>query len=349
MNNIGQRIKELRHKRDLTQEKLADWLCVSYQAVSKWECGVANPDITMIGPLTKVLGVTADELLGLAGTGDADRRAELEAAYRKTWNTGDIDERMRIAETAVNEFPGEMEYLEWLGGCFYIRAFSFEGEEFRAELERSVKCYETVIEEAEQGTVRNGAISGIVMSLRALDREDEGLKYAEMYPDFQGLDKADVMSFCLKGDAWVKNSQEYLNRLVGRLSTEMMSMAPKYRRVLIDFIKLMIPDGNYLYYHTDLCRAYIHVARDLAGSGDLDGAMETLRTSRNHAVEFDRMCDEPGIYRYTSPYLDMVEVDPRNFCRTGTTTELEDFREMVSGSAQFAPLRDRADFLALLD
>ena len=52
---IGERIKQLRKKNDLTQEKLADYLCVSYQAVSKWECGLSSPDLALIVPLAKLL------------------------------------------------------------------------------------------------------------------------------------------------------------------------------------------------------------------------------------------------------------------------------------------------------
>ena len=61
MYNIGQKIKELRKKNDLTQEKLADYLGVSYQAVSKWETGVNTPDLSLIGPLTKLLHVKSCE------------------------------------------------------------------------------------------------------------------------------------------------------------------------------------------------------------------------------------------------------------------------------------------------
>ncbi|MBO5299217.1 MAG: helix-turn-helix transcriptional regulator, partial [Clostridia bacterium] len=48
MNNIGQRIRELRKKNDLTQEVLADFLGVTYKAVSKWECGLSMPDLSLI-------------------------------------------------------------------------------------------------------------------------------------------------------------------------------------------------------------------------------------------------------------------------------------------------------------
>ena len=42
MDHIGQKIKDLRKKADLTQDRLADYLGVSAQAVSKWELGVSH-------------------------------------------------------------------------------------------------------------------------------------------------------------------------------------------------------------------------------------------------------------------------------------------------------------------
>lgn len=65
MLKIGEKIKELRKSQDVTQEKLADYLNISYQAVSKWENGLALPDITLLPQLANFFGVTADELLGV--------------------------------------------------------------------------------------------------------------------------------------------------------------------------------------------------------------------------------------------------------------------------------------------
>jgi len=108
---LGERIKELRKKNDLTQEKLADFLCVSYQAVSKWECGLSSPDLSLIVPLSKLLHVTTDELLGAAAEEVDSRYTQLKKEYDATFRTGDLEERLRITETAVREYPGDMEWL----------------------------------------------------------------------------------------------------------------------------------------------------------------------------------------------------------------------------------------------
>ena len=60
---IGKRIGLLRRQKGLTQEELANHMGVSPQAVSKWENDQTCPDISALPKLSKLLGVTVDELL----------------------------------------------------------------------------------------------------------------------------------------------------------------------------------------------------------------------------------------------------------------------------------------------
>lgn len=62
-NKIGKLIAELRKKKGLTQQDLGDMVGVGFKAVSKWECGTTLPDITIINEVSKILGITTDELL----------------------------------------------------------------------------------------------------------------------------------------------------------------------------------------------------------------------------------------------------------------------------------------------
>ena len=59
----GKIIKDLREKLKMTQAALAEKICVSDKAVSKWETGKGLPDITLIEPLAKALGVSVIELM----------------------------------------------------------------------------------------------------------------------------------------------------------------------------------------------------------------------------------------------------------------------------------------------
>jgi len=48
MINLGETIKSLRKQKNISQEVLANYLGVSFQAVSKWENGSTLPDVQMI-------------------------------------------------------------------------------------------------------------------------------------------------------------------------------------------------------------------------------------------------------------------------------------------------------------
>lgn len=76
---IGNRISRSRKAKGLTQEELANQLGVSSQAVSKWENDASCPDISLLSQLSKVLGITTDELLA----GKSDQVTMLPPGQRK--------------------------------------------------------------------------------------------------------------------------------------------------------------------------------------------------------------------------------------------------------------------------
>lgn len=59
----GATIKRLREAKGITQTQLAEQIGVSGKAVSKWETAKGLPDITLIEPLAKALGVSVMELM----------------------------------------------------------------------------------------------------------------------------------------------------------------------------------------------------------------------------------------------------------------------------------------------
>lgn len=63
IEKIGAFVQQLRKEQNMTQKELAMQLGITDKAVSKWERGLSCPDISLLIPLAKILGVTTSELL----------------------------------------------------------------------------------------------------------------------------------------------------------------------------------------------------------------------------------------------------------------------------------------------
>lgn len=78
---IGERIKELRVNKNLTQCELAEKIHVTDKAVSKWESGEGSPNINSLKDLANVLGTTVDYLL--SGKGREAEKEESQSISKK--------------------------------------------------------------------------------------------------------------------------------------------------------------------------------------------------------------------------------------------------------------------------
>ena len=63
MNTIGQNIADFRKRRGMTQEELAEKMCVTAQAVSKWERDTSYPDVSTLSTLANVLNVSVAAII----------------------------------------------------------------------------------------------------------------------------------------------------------------------------------------------------------------------------------------------------------------------------------------------
>ena len=76
----GSVIRKLRESKNMTQEALAEKLFVSSKAVSKWETGRGYPDISLLEPLARALGISVIELLSGADIRNTNRAADMTRA-----------------------------------------------------------------------------------------------------------------------------------------------------------------------------------------------------------------------------------------------------------------------------
>ena len=191
--NLGDKIRELRHKEGRTQEALADALGITSQAVSRWESGGSYPDLEMIPAIANYFGITIDELFGYQA--DRDRKigniiAQIDAycilgRSDDTW----IDECLGILREALAEFPqneklllkladtlaeaGWRKHKEWIyyDNAGYLR-HKHEVHKKNEYWSEAVKICETLMQTAADTATITKAISILIPLYRNLGEKE---------------------------------------------------------------------------------------------------------------------------------------------------------------------------------
>ncbi len=83
--SLGERIKEQRKNSGLSQEKVAEFVGVSRQAVTKWEANQSAPSTENLFKLAEIFGTTVDMLLSSNEDGKTlqQNRSTISTKWRK--------------------------------------------------------------------------------------------------------------------------------------------------------------------------------------------------------------------------------------------------------------------------
>lgn len=106
-NKTGSLIRELRKEKNMTQKALADAVHVTDRAVSKWERGLCSPDISLLEPLSEILGVTVMELISGERNEAQMEQNEIEVIEEKVmavvnYSKNEVSERKRLCKKVLS-------------------------------------------------------------------------------------------------------------------------------------------------------------------------------------------------------------------------------------------------------
>jgi len=115
MVKLGEKIKLLRKQKNISQEVLANYLGVSFQAVSKWENGNTMPDVTMIPAIASFFGISTDELFDF-NLYEIEKNIEaIVDEHSKYWDD-DKEKAEQIIRDGLKRYPGNDVLLNCLIG-----------------------------------------------------------------------------------------------------------------------------------------------------------------------------------------------------------------------------------------
>lgn len=185
---LGEKIKALRKEKNISQEVLAQYLGVSFQAVSKWENGAALPDVTLIPAIALFFGVSTDQLfdINLLEIEKQIREICLRAADCRR---EEPEKAERILRDGLKKFPGN-DIL--LNNLIYV----LRGPERRAEC---VTICRSLIEGTRDDEVKYDACRILAETYKAMGEYELAKAELERIPEIY-FTKLQYQALLLEGE-----------------------------------------------------------------------------------------------------------------------------------------------------
>ena len=187
--NIGNKIRELRKRRGITQEQLAESIGISFQAVSKWENNIALPDITLVPVLASYFGVSMDELFDF-NLKEIEHAVRIitEKAYQ--YRESNPAESRRILEEGLKKYP-ENDIL--LNNLLYVLDYSVKPDE-------TIAIASKLIEKTNQNDVKYDALRFLAYAYKAKGDLESAEAAIEQIPEIY-FTKLTEKAYLLSGKA----------------------------------------------------------------------------------------------------------------------------------------------------
>lgn len=314
MNNnleiaIGEKIKSFRKKRKITQEQLAEYLNISFQSVSKWECGDAYPDITMLPKIALFFGVTTDELLCIDKLKEQEEINEYQKSKYEALAIGHTKEAVEIMREANAKYPGNFRIMYQLA---YAMQTVSDAEYRQQNFKEIITIGEKILAECRDNNTRTGMIEVMCNTYGWLGEKEKAKKLINDNLSYLWVSQERMLESVLEGEELIKHRQQTLLTLTELHSWEMWYLSENFASedrlaVLENIIKIysmVFTDANYGYYHVKILKFHIDAMNIYIDMGNNPKTLEHLKNAADHSIAFDNnYTDHDHFKLYTAPLI----------------------------------------------
>ncbi|MBQ2963915.1 MAG: helix-turn-helix domain-containing protein [Clostridia bacterium] len=295
---FGENLRELRQKRKLTQEKLADFLNVTFQTVSKWERGENYPDICTLLEISSFFKVSVDDLLGV---NRAESEEEIINCINEYDNLTDYKLMWELIKGLKEKYPNDFRVLVRYLACLVMVSPTKKSENEVMSIYDNIQHYCTV------DRIRITAKRAVISYYHTLAiQSDEQVtfelyeKYIEDMPRMR--DSAEMFSFY-----YPENHPQYKTKMIKALEEELLLFSNtlshyylfndefdnefkiKVLEKEIDLLNFIYDDGNYSKMWQTVIYNYGYLGVYYHKIGDDEKALMSFQKCAELALRFDDM------------------------------------------------------------
>lgn len=342
MKYFGERLKKLRHDNKVTQDTLAEYLGISYQAISKWENSLGFPDISFIPAISNFFGVSADFLLGIDLEKSEQKIENVLSEARKFTHTGEIEKSINLIEETLKSFPNEHRLL-----CdlieYKVMTWASDDLEWCADIETRANL---ILRDCNIDKIRHKTIANLAFAYSFSGQKEKVLEIAELLPDV-AYSKKQLLSLSAPVKERAKYKSDCILSEAECMLTDILTISKHNilwgnAEIAIDVCNraLKIIDGigaeGYLLYmqasaYEDLILAYGKLQRTDDMYFAMEKAMEIYK-------QIEKILSDGG-EEYVSPLLNGLAFNKETIVFNHPSNSLERFYNYITNSNLLKPYR----------
>ena len=365
---IGEKIRLLRKKNDVTQDKLAYHLGVTPQAVSRWESGVCYPDMNALPAIADYFSVSMDELLCYTGVQKAAKVKDYLAEVEHLLDRDKITEALELLRRAMADIPSD-HFLQLEAAAvlsMYAGMLSESGSGERVEaavnavLSEAVSLCRHILEDCTDDSLRDET-KKTLCNIYAHQMGDVA-QAVEIADQLHGMSvsREIIRATMLTGDIAFGQAQQNLILFADNIWWHLYNLAcvpdiaeDRYSTaeriaILRKGISLMtvIFDDEPLFYADRLANSYRQLSMLYLASGHVPEALEYFEKMADWAIRYD---ERPDKATYSSVIINRVAYNKEEDAEARGISKCARLLRGNFGARIWSPLRSNERFKAAVN